>query len=612
VDESLLTGESTAVPKRLGDTVMGGTTCVSGGCLMRATKVGCDTALGQICQLVQEAQASKAGVQRVADRVARVFVPSVICLSLATFLVWTFLIFSGLVSMPRLEHGGAAMDMEMDDGPMGKGSMHAEAAEVQGSLKLLFAMKFGMAVLMIACPCAMGLATPMAVMVATGVAAKRGCLVKSAAALESAARLGAVVLDKTGTITEGEPSVQAAACAAGALEALLGGWQLRRREQQPQKLPGLSEAGAVALEAVGAAEAATAAPDVQALFWWLLATLESASDHPIAKSILSAAQRTQGLPPVVAPHNFESFSGRGVQCVLEQLGGATARVGNLRFYEEAAKARGTAETPEAAELLAWVKRLQEQGHTVVLLHVDAQPLGAVALRDPIRADARALVDFLSTDLGLEVWLCSGDNAATAQCVAHEVGIRHIVAEALPSTKSEQVRALQRTGRSTGRQRVCFIGDGINDSPALAAADVGIALGVGAQVAVEAADVALVRSELKDCIAFLTLSRATFRTILLNFFWAFCFNFVCLPMAAGVLYPTVHIPPLAAGIGMATSSCLVVLSSLQLRRFGPSQAREQEASETAPLMASGGAELELPTPQAIGAPAEDWLQAAEKL
>jgi len=597
MDESLLTGESTAVPKKQGDIIMGGTICVTGGCLMRVTKVGCDTALGQMCRLVQEAQASKAGVQRIADRVARVFVPSVISLSVVTFSVWAILVFAGYVTVPKVAHASHAEDMAMD--------MRASSDEqsVEGSLKLLFAMKFGMAVLMVACPCAMGLATPMAVMVATGVAAKRGCLVKSAAALETSARIDAVVLDKTGTITEGCPSIQAAACIVSSVQAVLDAAEHVERPKAALQLP----SGGVVLQPVGSAELA-APRDVEACFWWLLGVLESASDHPVAKCILSVVQRIEGLPPIVPPRNFEYFSGRGVQCIIEQLNGATAGVGNLRFYEEAAEAAGVEQDQETRELLGWVASLQQQGHTVVVLHVNSRLLGAVALRDPVRRDAEWVVHHLKRNLGAEVWLCSGDNAATAQSIAQEVGIRHVVAEALPLTKSECVQQLQTKRRRGGTFRVCFVGDGINDAPALAQADVGVAIGVGAQIAVEAADVALVRSELSECVAFLELSRATFRTVMWNFFWAFCFNVITLPMAAGLLYPTVHIPPLLAGMGMASSSCLVVVSSLQLRGFRPPEPgsrskryRRLDSLEISPLArstttSSGESEI---SPRVIG-------------
>lgn len=532
---------------------MGGTTCVSGGFLMRVSKVGCDTALGQMYRLVQDAQSSKAEVQRTADQVARIFVPSVICLAFVTFLTWTMLTFGGFVTADGLADHATSDTWHSG----GHHAMQGQANHGSFSLKLLFAMKFGMSVLMIACPCAMGLATPMAVMVATSMAAKRGCLVKSASALESSSKLKAIVLDKTGTVTEGVPTVQAAACIPEAIQDLLERFPFPGGNPTSGGQPFLSS---IPMLPMGAGNEATPA-HVEALFWWLLRTLESASDHPVAKCIVAALDGSQGLPVLDAPSNFQCISGRGVQCVVEQLGGCTARVGNLSFYQETRQALDRTETQSSQQLMAWVSALQQQGHTVVVMHVDAQLLGAVALRDHIREDAEWVVDFLTHKLGLEVWMCSGDNAATAQSVAREVGIQHVVAEALPLTKSQCVQQLQRTG-----QRVGFVGDGINDAPALAEADVGIAIGAGAQIAVEAADVTLLRSELSECVAFLSLSKATFRTVLLNFFWAFCFNFVMLPIAAGAFYPSVHVPPLAAGIAMASSSCLVVLSSLQLRRF----------------------------------------------
>lgn len=547
-DESLLTGESTPVEKAPGDLLLGGSTLVSGGCLMRVTRVGCDTTLGQMYQLVQEAQSSKADIQRAADKVARIFVPSVICLAIITFLVWAVLVLNGTV--------GVSM------GGMSAMSPEGEGGETLTSFKLLFAMKFGMAVLMIACPCAMGLATPMAVMVASGVAAKRGCLVKSAAALESAARLTAIVLDKTGTITEGEPAIQSAAFSPSRLDsfsAMFAAYATSckvTKGQEPTSFPTTMVGGRPCTQQQRA--------DATACFYWLLGTLESVSDHPVAKCIHQAVQEMPSVPPIAPPRDFESLTGRGVRCVVEQLGGVTVRVGNMRYYEESTTKAFA--TPLDQELLEWVNFRQNHGHSVVVVHANGELLGAVALRDPIRQDAKRTVRFLRKSLGLQVWLCTGDNTGTAQAVAEEVGITNVVAEALPSTKSECVRQLQ-AQRSMGRRaRVGFVGDGINDSPALAQADVGIALGVGAQVAVEAADVTLLRSELHECLCFLSLSKKTYKTIMLNFFWAFCFNFVCLPLAAGVFYPTVHIPPLAAGMGMAGSSCLVVFSSLQIRSW----------------------------------------------
>jgi len=588
VDESLLTGESMPVIKNQGDLLFGGTTCITGGCLMRVTKVGCDTMLGQMCHMVREALASKAQVQRTADQVARIFVPSVVGLSFVTFVVWATLVFAGLVSVPLMDSGMHGMHDMYSGAPQGHGGGD-DSAPVY--LKLLFAMKFAMAVLMIACPCAMGLATPMAVMVATGVAAKRGIFVKSAEALELSAQLDTIVLDKTGTITEGSPAIKAAACVVESFDQLRGAWTA---------LCGQGGVAArdtrckVPMEMIGADDLMEA-EELKACFWWLLATLESASDHPIAKTILKTVHGMKGLPPVVAPHDFEVQSGRGVRSTVAQLGNVTARVGNLQFYEEASC--HSPETPGSRQLLEWAAGLQHQGHTVVLLHVDGRPLGAVALHDPVREDARWVVSYLSRTLGLEVWLCTGDNTATARAVARQVGIDHVVAEALPSTKSACVQSLQsKAGKA--KRRICFVGDGINDSPALAQADVGIAIGVGAQVAVEAASVALVRSELADCVAFLALCRNTFRTIILNFFWAFCFNFVCLPLAAGVFYPHIHIPPLIAGIGMASSSFLVVFSSLTLRLFqSPVPLCNDE--ESMPLAKPCATNLPGPLPDVLG-------------
>jgi len=294
--------------------------------------------------------------------------------------------------------------------------------------------------------------------------------------------------------------------------------------------------------------------------------LESSSDHPVAKCIFDTVNCLSGLPEIIPPTMFEYFSGRGVLCTVSALHGVSARAGNMRFYEETLdQSKEEAQLgPCNAELHAWISTMQERGETVVLMHLDSTLVGAVSLSDPVRPDAAWVVDYLQNTLGLEVWLCTGDNAATAQSIANEVGIHHIVAEALPGAKSACVKQLQARGPTP--RRVCFVGDGVNDSIALAQADVGVAIGVGAQIAVEAADVALVRSDLQDCVFFLSLSTWTFRTILLNFFWAFCFNFVCLPLAAGVFYPTVHIPPLAAGIGMASSSCLVVMTSFALSFF----------------------------------------------
>jgi Cu+-exporting ATPase len=318
-------------------------------------------------------------------------------------------------------------------------------------------------------------------------------------------------------------------------------------------------------------------------FWWIMGSLESTSDHPIAKCVQGTVQKIGHLPPASGSQDFEVTQSRGVRCTLHELGGVTARVGNLSYYQE------TSSKPlsdAGAALIQWMKDMQQKGHIVVLMHIDGMPAGAVALRDPIREESPWVIDYVQKKLGAKVYMCTGDNAATAQAIAREVGIEHVIAEAMPATKSELVAKLQKS-RPGGRPlRVCFCGDGMNDSPALAQADVGVAIGVGADVAVEAADVALVRDEIDELAAFLALSRATFKTILVNFFWAFCFNIVCLPLAAGIFYPTAHIPPLVAGIGMSCSSLFVVWSSLLLKFHKAPQASHTSADFVPPVPASG--------------------------
>jgi Cu+-exporting ATPase len=480
-----------------------------------------------------------------------------------------------------------------------------------GFLKVLFSMNFSISVLMIACPCAMGLAVPMAVMVAVGLAAKRGCLVKNAEALEVAARLDALVLDKTGTITEGAPRVTHAAYCPEVFATIESKWASMHSTHLLQQQCGWASVGmgadafvpsssiksltsveskrtagsafgdrfsarssvgskrerappTVAVETIGEAKSGSNTKALKDCFWWIMGSLESTSDHPIAKCVQGTVQKMAHLPPASSSQYFAATAGRGVCCTLNELGGITARVGNLSYFQETSS---ELLSDAGAALIQWMKDMQLKGHIVVLMHIDGMPAGAVALRDPIREESPWVIDYVQRKLGAKVYMCTGDNASTAQAIAREVGIEHVIAEAMPATKKELVAELQKPARPGGRPlRVCFCGDGMNDSPALAQADVGVAIGVGADVAVEAADVALVRDEIDELAAFLALSRATFKTILVNFFWAFCFNIVCLPLAAGIFYPTAHIPPLVAGIGMSCSSLFVVWSSLCLRFF----------------------------------------------
>ncbi|MCX2726639.1 heavy metal translocating P-type ATPase [Thermomicrobium sp. 4228-Ro] len=458
VDESMLTGESVPVEKGPGDRVWGGTLNTTGAFVLQATAVGQATVLAQIVRLVQQAQGSKAPIQSLVDRVASVFVQAVIAVALVTFAAWWL----------------------------------ATGDPLRGLLPAV-------AVLVIACPCAMGLATPTAVMVGTGRGAELGILVKRADVFERMERLTTFVFDKTGTVTVGRPSVTDI--------VPLTGWE-------------------------------------RADLLALAAAAESRSEHPLARAIVEAAAGT--LLPV---ERFQAVPGGGVEAVVA---GRTVLVGTARFLT----GRGVALEPvvnRAAEL-------EREGKTVVAVAVDGVVAGLIALADRPRPEARAVVEALRTR-GLRVVLMTGDNATTAQSVARAVGIDDVRAEVLPDQKASVVRSLQEAG-----EVVAMVGDGINDAPALAAADVGIAMGSGTDVALEAGDVVLVRPDLRGVLAALELAHRTLATIRWNLFWAFAYNTVLIPVAAlGLLNP------MLAGLAMAMSSVFVVSNSLRLRRFRPSVA-----------------------------------------
>ncbi len=467
VDESMITGESLPVDKKPGDKVIGATLNKEGLLKFEATAVGKQMALAQIIRLVEEAQASKAPIQRLVDRVAAVFVPAVVVVALLTFAVWYFFV--------------------------------PEADFTTALIRLT-------AVLVIACPCAMGLATPTAIMVGTGRGAEMGILFKNSAALEKAHRLTAIVLDKTGTITKGEPAVTDVIALNGRGEALR-----------------------------------------------LAASAERGSEHPLGVAIVRAAQ-DEGLP-LAEPQGFAAVAGQGVQAVVE---GHNVLVGNLRLMQ----AHGV----RLNGLEATAQRLQDEAKTAMWLAVDGEARALIAVADTVKEGSREAIAEMKR-LGLHVAMITGDNRATAQAIAREVGVDEVFAEVLPGEKAAYVRRLQEQGYVVG-----MVGDGINDAPALAQADVGIAIGTGTDVAMETADVTLMRGDLRSVPQALRLSRATIRTIHENLFWAFGYNTILIPVAAGVLYPIAWVPdllrqlhPILAALAMAFSSVSVVTNSLRLRR-----------------------------------------------
>ncbi len=465
VDESMLTGEPLPVEKGHGDEVTGATLNTTGFFRFRVTRVGSDTVLAQIVRLVEEAQGSKAPIQRLADRVAAVFVPAVIGVAAATFLVWLL----------------AGPDPSFN-----------------------FALLNFVAVLVIACPCALGLATPTAIMVGTGKGAEMGILIKGGEILERAGRLDMVVFDKTGTLTWGRPQVT-----------------------DVLPVEGGSEEEVLALAA----------------------SVERGSEHPLAQTILQEAER-RGLEPGEAD-GFRAYPGMGVEAAVE---GKRVLLGNAGFMVR--NGIGLASLEEEAE------RLSREGKTVVFLSSDGALRGLLAVADTLKPMAAEAVSELR-ELGIEVAMLSGDRRATAEAVAAKAGITRVLAEVLPADKAEEVLRLQREGHV-----VAMVGDGINDAPALARADIGIAIGTGTDVALETSDITLISEDLRKVATAVRLSRATLGTIKQNLFWAFFYNVIGIPVAAGVLYPLwgVLLNPIFAAGAMAFSSVSVVSNSLRLRRF----------------------------------------------
>ncbi|WP_055548925.1 heavy metal translocating P-type ATPase [Streptomyces sp. NBRC 110028] len=465
VDESMVTGEPMPVTKHPGDTLIGATVNGTGSLRVRVAKVGADTMLAQIIRLVQQAQASKAPIQRLADAVSAYFVPAVIAIAVATFAVWFTL------------------------GP---------------PPALTLALVSAVAVLIIACPCALGLATPLSVMVGTGKGAQAGILIRSAEALETAHKLDTIVLDKTGTITAGKPVLT-----------------------DVHPADGYDESGLLAL----------------------VAAAEDMSEHPLATAIVAGArQRGLDLPAADA---FDSITGNGVRATAD---GHTLLVGTARLLTDAHIDTGALQ-PVATNLSA-------QGKTPVLAAIDGTPAGVLAVADTVKDDSAAAIAALRR-LGLDIVIITGDNARTAEAIARRVGVARVLAEVLPEHKADEIRRLQGEGRTVG-----MVGDGINDAPALAAADVGLAIGTGTDVAIEAADITLISGSLAGVVTAIRLSRATMRNIRQNLFFALVYNAVGVPVAAGALYPLwgLRLSPVLAAAAMALSSLSVVTNSNRLRHW----------------------------------------------
>ncbi|MGJ8649831.1 MAG: copper-transporting P-type ATPase [Opitutaceae bacterium] len=466
IDESMITGEPVPVQKGEGDPVIGATVNQTGSFIMEAEAVGEETMLAQIVGMVAQAQRSRAPIQKLADSVAGYFVPAVVLVAVLAFTLWA--IFGPAPSMA-------------------------------------YAMVVALSVLIIACPCALGLATPMSIMVGVGKGAQNGILVKNAEAIERAEKVTHLITDKTGTLTEGKPAVVAIQVAADvAVEDLLR----------------------------------------------LAAAIESQSEHPLARAVVDKAKADGLTVPVVT--DFESTTGGGVQA---QVDGARIRIGKRAFIES-----GDVAIPD--DLAQEAERLQGEAKTVVWVAKGEQLLGLIAIADPIKESSKEAIESLHA-MGITVVMCTGDNTRTAQAVAKELGIDEVHAEVSPEDKQRIVNELKAQGH-----RVAMAGDGINDAPALAAADVGIAMGTGTDVAIESAGLTLVKGDLRGIVGGLRLSRAVMGNIRQNLFFAFIYNGLGVPLAAGILYPFfgILLSPMIAGAAMALSSVSVVSNALRLRHF----------------------------------------------
>ncbi|MDP2648239.1 MAG: copper-translocating P-type ATPase, partial [Candidatus Yanofskybacteria bacterium] len=465
IDDSMVTGESIPADKAKGDVVVGATINKTGTFTFKATRVGSDTMLAQIIKLVQEAQGSKAPIQRLADLVSSYFVPVVVMLAITTFVVW------------------------YNFGP---------------NPALLFALLNTVAVLIIACPCAMGLATPTAIMVGTGKGAEHGILIKDAESLEVAHKINTIIFDKTGTLTKGKPEVTNIVVALSELNEN---------------------------EVLGTA-----------------ASLEKGSEHSLAESIVGEAEKRN--LKLASVDRFKAIPGHGVEGYID---GKRIILGNRKLM--------TGEGIDVQKLNDEISRLENEGKTVMMLSLNGNLAGLIAVADTLKETAKEGISLLKK-LKIESVMITGDNQRTAQAIAKMVGIERVLAEVLPDQKEAEVKKIQAEGK-----KVAMVGDGINDAPALAQADVGIAMGTGTDIAIEAADITLINKDLRSVASAIILSKKTMRTIKQNLFWAFGYNVVLIPVAMGVLYPFwgILLNPIFASVAMATSSVSVVSNSLLLKR-----------------------------------------------
>ncbi len=493
VDESMLTGESIPVEKNIGDKVLGGTMNKTGAFTFEARKVGKETALAQIVKLVEDAQTSRAPIQKLADQISAIFVPVVLVIALATFVLWW-----------ALNPSPAAFTIALSN---------------------------AIAVLIIACPCALGLATPTAIMVSTGKGAELGVLIRSGEALETAHKVNAMILDKTGTLTQGKPAVTDVETSDFGLLmpdlAYRTANAVRVENPKPKNINQESELLRFA------------------------AAAEKFSEHPLGQAIVEYAN-AQGLaiPPAV---DFAALAGHGIRANVD---GRIVIIGNNKLFVD--------EKISTAALDKTARKLADAGKTPMFVAVDGQATGIIAVADTLKPEAHDAIAALEK-MAIEVYMLTGDNRRTASAIAKQLGVQNFFAEALPEHKEQKVRELQAQDK-----RVAMVGDGINDAPALAAADVGIALGAGTDVAMEAADITLMRGDLRGVVTAIQLSRATIRTIYGNYFWAFAYNVLGIPIAAGLLYPTfgILLSPVIAAAAMAFSSVFVVTNSLRLKNFKP--------------------------------------------